>query len=54
MRYGPRWRMHRKLFNEFFNASTANRYDVNQVRAVSDFLVYLHGRPKGFREHIHQ
>ena len=54
MRYGPRWRMHRKLFNESFNASTVDKYDVNQVRAVSDFLTHLHERPDNFREHIHQ
>jgi hypothetical protein len=54
MRYGPRWRMHRKLFNEFFNASVVKKYDVNQVRAISHFLVHLHQRPEDFRGHIHQ
>lgn len=54
MHYGPRWRTHRKLFNEFFNASTVNKYDVNQVRAVSDLLVHLHEHPTDFREHVHQ
>ena len=53
MHYGPRWRMHRKLFNEFLNISAVKKYDVNQVRGVSDFLVNLYQRPKDFREHIH-
>ena len=54
MRYGPRWRMHRKLFSESFSPSAADMYDVNQDRAISDFLVHLHQRPSGFREHLHR
>ena len=54
MRYGQRWRMHRKLFNEFFNVSAVMKYDVNQVRVISDFLIRLYERPKDFRSHIHQ
>lgn len=54
MRYGPHWRMHRKLFNEFFNVSAAKEYDVNQIRVISDFLVHLHQRPRDFRGHIRQ
>ena len=54
MQYGPRWRTHRKLLNEFFNISAVKRFDVNQARAVSDFLVRLHEHPTDFREHIHQ
>ena len=53
MRYGPSWRIHRKLFNESFNLAAVDKYDVNQVRAVSIFLVHLHESPKNFREHIH-
>ena len=53
MPYGPRWRAHRKLFNDFISASTAKDYDVHQVRVVSDLLVNLHRKPEAFREHIH-
>ena len=52
MPYGPRWRTHRRLFHEFINISTVENYDIDQVRAVSNFLVNLHQEPKGFREHI--
>jgi hypothetical protein len=51
MPYGPRWRTHRKLINDFINVSTTNNYDANQVKAISDFLVNLHQSPEVFREH---
>lgn len=53
MPYGPRWRVHRKLFNDFISASTVKDHDVNQAKVVSDFLVNLHRKPETFREHIH-
>lgn len=53
MPYGQRWRMHRKLLNNFIAPSMVKDYDVNQVRVVSDLLVNLHRKPKTFREHIH-
>ena len=52
MRYGPRWRAHRKLFNDFINPSTVNDYDANQVKVISNFLVHLHQKPEDFKEHI--
>ncbi|KAF9783497.1 cytochrome P450 [Thelephora terrestris] len=52
MPYGPRWRMHRKLFNDFISASTAKDHDVNQAKVVSDLLINLHREPETFREHI--
>jgi hypothetical protein len=53
MPYGPRWRTHRKLFHEFIDISTVKNYDVNQAKAVSNFLVNLYQKPGSFREHIH-
>ena len=53
MPYGPRWRTHRKLFNDFISPSTTKDYDVNQVKVVSDLLGNLHRKPEMFREHIH-
>ena len=53
MPYGPRWRTHRKLFHDFINLSTVDNYDVNQAKAVSNFLVNLHKGPGAFKEHIH-
>ena len=52
MPYGPRWRTHRKLFNDFIGASTTTNYDLNQVKSVSSFLVNLHREPEAFEEHI--
>lgn len=52
MPYGLRWRAHRRLFHDFIDISTAENYDVNQIKVVSNFLVHLHKEPKAFREHI--
>jgi hypothetical protein len=52
MPYGPRWRAHRKLFHEFIDVSTVKNYDVNQVKAVSNFLINLYQTPGAFRKHI--
>ena len=53
MPYGPRWRTHRKLFNDFISVSTVKNHDVKQVKVVSDLLINLHRKPEMFREHIH-
>jgi galactose-1-phosphate uridylyltransferase len=52
MPYGPRWRTHRKLFNDFVSVSTVKNYDVNQIKGVSKLLANLHRRPESFREHV--
>ena len=52
MPYGPRWRTHRKLFNEFINISTVKNYDVHQAKGVTNFLVNLHRKPDIFRKHV--
>ena len=52
MPYGARWRVHRKLLNDFINPSTASDYDANQIKVVSDFLVNIHRKPEAFKEHI--
>ena len=52
MPYGLRWRTHRRLFHEFINISTVENYDVDQLKAVSNFLVNLHREPKAFRDHV--
>ena len=53
MPYGPRWRVHRKLFNDFISSSTVKDHDVNQAKVVSNFLISLQRKPERFREHIH-
>jgi hypothetical protein len=52
MPYGPRWRIHRKLFHDFIDISTIENYNEYQTKAVSNFLVNLHREPKAFRERI--
>lgn len=52
MPYGLRWRTHRRLFHDFINPSTVQKYDANQIEAVSNLLVNLHREPETFREHI--
>jgi len=53
MHYGPRWRVHRKLLNEFLNIDAIKRCNLNRVRGVSDMLVNLYQQSKDFREDIH-
>ena len=53
MPYGPRWRAHRKLFNDFINASMTKDHDPHQVKVVLNLLANLHQKPKDFRDHIH-
>ena len=52
MPYGPRWRTHRKLFNDFISLSTVENYDSNQTEAVTSFLINLHKKPKALKENI--
>ena len=50
--YGERWRMHRRLFHEFFNIATVDRYDEDQRRAASRLLKNLSEHPTDFRRHV--
>lgn len=50
--YGDKWRAHRRLFHEFFNVATVERYDEDQKKAVSRLLKNLGERPADFRHHI--
>ena len=52
MPYGPRWRTHRKLFNDFVSVSTVKNYDAYIIKVVSKLLVNLHRKPDDFAEHI--
>lgn len=52
MPYGLWWRTHRKLFNDFISVSTAENYDFNQVKSVSNFLVNLHKKPAALGDNI--
>ena len=50
--YGEKWRIHRRLFHEFFNVATVGRYDEDQRKATSRLLQNLSEHPADFRHHI--
>ena len=50
--YGERWRVHRRLFNQFFNLATVDRYDQDQRKMVSRFLKNLYDNPADIHHHI--
>jgi len=50
--YGEKWRIHRRLFHEFFNVATVGRYDEEQKKAASRLLKDLSARPADFYQHI--
>jgi len=50
--YGERWRTHRRLFHEFFNIATVDRYDEDQRKAASRLLKNLSDNPTDFRHHV--
>ena len=49
--YGERWRTYRRLFHEFFNVATADRYDEGQKKAASRLLKNLSEHPADFLHH---
>ena len=50
--YGERWRVHRRLFHEFFNVGTVDRYDEDQRKAASRLLNNLSEKPADFHSHL--
>ena len=52
LEYGERWRTHRRLFHQFFNLATADRYDGDQRKMVSRLLKNLSDDPADFLHHI--
>jgi len=50
--YGEKWRIHRRLFHEFFNVPTVGRYDENQNKTTSRLLKDLSERPEDFHRHF--
>ncbi|KAF8912662.1 cytochrome P450 [Mucidula mucida] len=51
MRYSDRWRLHRKTFNQYFNANQVSNYRPVQVQATLRFLRRLLQRPDDFYQH---
>ena len=50
--YGERWRTHRRLFHQFFNLATVDRYDEDQMKMASRLLKDLSDNPADFLRHI--
>ena len=49
--YGEKW-THRRLFHEFFNMATVDRYDEDQRKAASRLLKSLGDSPAEFYHHV--
>ena len=50
--YGEKWRTYRRLFHEFFNIATVDKYDEDQRKAASRLLKNLSEHPADFHDHI--
>jgi hypothetical protein len=53
MHYGKTWRIHRKLFDRFFNIAVADQFDDKIYEAVNVFLNRISRYPDRFLEHVH-
>ena len=51
MPYGNRWRIHRRLFHRFFNASAIERLDPQLFKGIRRFLRQLAESPEDFADH---
>ncbi|KAI0336743.1 CyP450 monooxygenase [Cubamyces sp. BRFM 1775] len=52
LRYGLRWRRHRRMFHQFFNPNVVTQYRPVQRAGVAQFLSRLLSTPDELREHI--
>lgn len=50
--YGDRWRSHRRMFHQEFNATASRRFRPDQLNAVHHFLNKLLDSPEKFMRHI--
>lgn len=54
MSYGPKWRMHRRSFHQYFKPDIIHRYQDIQLSEARAFLHRLLVTPDYHREHIRQ
>ncbi|KAJ7748918.1 cytochrome P450 [Mycena metata] len=54
MKYGPRWRTHRRLFNQAFSITTAKKFQPTELKATRGLLRRILHNPENFRQHIKQ
>ncbi|KAF9267779.1 cytochrome P450 [Marasmius fiardii PR-910] len=52
LRYGPDWRVHRRVYNQAFRATVVSDYQPIVLSKVSDLLTNLNQRPEFFIDHI--
>ncbi|KIJ54070.1 hypothetical protein M422DRAFT_241328 [Sphaerobolus stellatus SS14] len=52
MRYGERWRRHRRGFHQFFNPNAVKNYQPVQLQGVRDLVVSLHEDSQRFVNHL--
>ncbi|KAJ7764910.1 cytochrome P450 [Mycena metata] len=52
MKYGPKWRSHRRLFNQSFNVTEARKFRPTTLVATRRLLCRLLHNPEDFRKHI--
>ncbi|EMD36534.1 hypothetical protein CERSUDRAFT_66107 [Gelatoporia subvermispora B] len=52
MRYGTRWRRHRRMMHQYFNASQVENYKPHQLKEIRHLLGKLHEDPKSYLEHV--
>ncbi|KAJ8457352.1 hypothetical protein ONZ51_g11586 [Trametes cubensis] len=52
LRYGSRWRRHRRMFHQYFNPNVVTKYRPVQRAGVAQFLSRLLSTPEELREHI--
>ena len=53
MRYGPRWKEHRRVFHSHFNQGTAEHQAI-QVKLVQELLQLLARSPDNYLSHMRQ
>ncbi|KJA21689.1 hypothetical protein HYPSUDRAFT_67610 [Hypholoma sublateritium FD-334 SS-4] len=52
MGYGPKWKFHRRILQQYFRADASLRYRAKQTRKVNDYLNSLLDTPDKFKHHI--
>lgn len=52
MGYGPKWKFHRRIFQQFFRADASLRYRAKQTKKVNDYLNSLLDTPDKFKNHV--
>lgn len=52
MKYGERWRAHRRLFQQVMNPQTVSKFRHVQAEKIQEYLRRLLDDPENFSEHV--